>query len=163
LVDKRIERTVLVIGRAEKTQAKMRLSLKALLQCRSEARFTQPGFARDQHNLAIAGLGAYPSPQQQVDFFIAAYQRGQRRSAQCLDPACDGARAQHLPGRYRYGDALDLDSAEVAILEKIANQPARARGDDYGAGLGQGLQSGGEVGRLTDHRLLLRRSFSDQI
>ncbi len=39
----------------------------------------------------------------------------------------------------------------------------RARRDDDRVRLGQGLQTGGEVRRFADDRLLLRRSFADQI
>ena len=88
-----------------------------------------PGFAGDQHDLAVAGLGARPAAQQQVDLLVAADQRGQRRSAQCLEPARDDARTQHLPGRHRPGDALELDGAEIAALEQVADQPPRGRGD----------------------------------
>jgi class 3 adenylate cyclase len=38
------------------------------------------------------------------------------------------------------------------VLEEIANQPAGARGDDDCIRRGQGLQSGGEVGRFADDR-----------
>ena len=75
----------------------------------------------------------------------------------------DGARTQHLPSRNRRGDALHFDGAEIAVLEEIADQPARAGGDDDRVRLGQGLQPGGEVRRLADDRLLLRRAFADQI
>ena len=145
LVDEREQRAVLVIGRAEIAQAEMRLGVEALLQCRGDARLADAGLARDQHDLAVARLGARPAPQQQVDLLVAADQRRQRRSAQCLEPARDDARPQYLPGRHRRGDALDLDGAEIAVLEEIADQPARARGDDDRVRLGQGLQPGGEV------------------
>ena len=49
---------------------------------------------------------------------------------------------------YRFADALDLDSAEIAVLEEIADQPVRVCGDDDGVRLGQGLQPGGEVRRF---------------
>ena len=58
---------------------------------------------------------------------------------------------------------FELDGAEIAVLEEIADQPARARGDDDRVRLGQGLQPGGEVRRFADDRLLLRRAFADQI
>ena len=141
----------------------MRLGLEALRQCRGDARLADAGFAGDQHDLAVSRLGARPAAQQQVDLLVAANQPGQRRSAQRLEPARDGARTQYLPGRHRRGDALDLDGAEIAVLEEIADQPARARGDDDRVRLGQGLQPGGEVRRLADDRLLLRRAFADQI
>jgi hypothetical protein len=46
------------------TQADMRLGVKALLQCRSEARFADAGLSGDQDDLAVAGLGALPAAQQ---------------------------------------------------------------------------------------------------
>src|SRR5215468_2301506 len=94
LVDKRIECAVPAIGRAEIPQAKMRLLLQALLQCRSDARLADAGLAGDQHDLTVAGLGARPATQQQVDLLVAADQRAQRRSVQCLEAARNGARSQ---------------------------------------------------------------------
>src|SRR5882762_1411693 len=63
LVDEREQRAVLVIGRAEIAQAEIWLGVEALLQCRNDARLADAGFARDQHDLAVAGLGARPAPQ----------------------------------------------------------------------------------------------------
>jgi hypothetical protein len=163
LVDERIERAVLVIGRAEIAQAQVWLGAEAIYQCCSDARFADAGLAGDQHDLAIPGLGARPAPQQQVDLLVAADQRGQRRAAQCLEPARDDARTQHLPCRHRRGDAPQFDGAEVAVVEEVAEQPARARGDNDSVRLGQGLQPGGEVRRFADDRLFLRRAFADQI
>jgi hypothetical protein len=141
----------------------MRVGVEALLQSRGDARLADAGLPGDQHDLAVARLGARPPAQQQVDLLVAANQRAQCRSAQCLEPALDGARAQHLPSRHGCGDALDLDGAEIAVFEEIAKQPPRARGDDDSIRLGQGLQPGGEVRRLADDRLLLRRSRANQI
>src|SRR6202040_3515983 len=61
-----------------------------------------------------------------------------------------------LPSRHGSADAFHLDGAEIAVVEEIADQPARARGDDDHARLGQGLQSGCEGGRLAHDRVLLR-------
>ena len=47
------------------------MSVQALLQCRGDAGFAEAGFARDQHDLAVAGLGACQPAQQQVDFLVA--------------------------------------------------------------------------------------------
>ena len=44
-----------------------------------------------------------------------------------------------------------------------SKRPARGCGDDDRVRLGQGLQPGGEVRRLADDRLLLRRTLADQI
>jgi hypothetical protein len=53
--------------------------------------------------------------------------------------------------------------AERAQREAVAEQPARGGGDHHRAGLGQSLQPGGQVRRLADHRLLLRRTFAEQV
>jgi hypothetical protein len=41
----------------------MRLGMEALRQCRGDARLAEAGFARDQHDLAIARLGTRPAAQ----------------------------------------------------------------------------------------------------
>jgi hypothetical protein len=120
----------------------MRLGLKPVLQCRGDARLAEAGFATDQHDLAVARLGARPAPQQQVDLLVAADHPGPRRSAQRLEPARNDTRTQYLPSRHRRGDPLALDGAEIAVFEEIAEQPARASRDDDRVRLGQGLQPG---------------------
>ena len=50
---------VLVIGRAEIAQTRMRLAAEPLRQRRDDARFADPGFAGDQHDLAGAILGSF--------------------------------------------------------------------------------------------------------
>src|SRR6516165_6487339 len=150
LVDKRIERAVTAIGRTEIAQMEMRLGAKALLQLHCDTRLADAGLARDQHDLAIARLGARPATQQQVDLLVAANQRGQGRAAQRLEAAGNGARTHYLPRPHRFGDTLDRDGTEIATFEEIADQQARARGDDDRVWLGQALQAGGEVRRFTD-------------
>ena len=141
----------------------MRLLLEALQQCRSDARLADAGFARDQHDLAVAGFGTRPTAQQQVDLFVAADQRRQDRSTQRLEAALNDARVQRLPSGHRHVDALNLDGAKIAVFKQITNQPARTGGDNDRIRLGQALQPGGEVWRFTDDGLLLRRAFADQI
>src|SRR4029077_20869284 len=85
------------------------------------------------------------------------------RPAQCLKSAPDDARTQHLPTRNLRGHAFYLHRAEGAVFEEIADQPARARGDHDSVRLGQALQAGGEVRRLTDNRLFLGRACTNQI
>jgi len=137
--------------------------MKALFQCGRNTRLAETGFAGDQDDLAVPRLGAFPAPHQQPDLLVAANQWAKRRPAQCLEPARDDARTQHLPGRHRRGEALDLDGAEIPVFEELADQPARYRANDDRVGLGQGLQTGGEVRCFADDRLLLRRAFADQI
>ncbi len=136
LVDNGIKRAVLMIGRAEIAQAEMRLGVEALLQCRGDVRLAEASLARYQYDLTIPRLGARPAPQEQVDLLVAAHQPGQCRPVQRLEPAGDDARTQYLPSRHRRGDAFHRDGAETAVLEEIADQPARARGDDDRVRLG---------------------------
>jgi hypothetical protein len=58
---------------------------------------------------------------------------------------------------------LTSTAPRSAVLEEIADQPARTRGDDDLVRLGQRLQTGGEVRCFPDDRLLLRRALADQI
>src|SRR6516225_5359354 len=120
LVDKRIERAVTAIGRAEIAQMEMWLGAKVLLQFRGDTRLADAGLTRDQNDLAVPGLGARPTAEQQVDLLVAADQWAQARSVQRLEAARNGARTQHLPGRHRGRDALDLDGAEIAAFEQVA-------------------------------------------
>jgi hypothetical protein len=74
----------------------MGFTMEALCQCCGDVRLAEAGFARDQHDLTVAYLDARPAAQQQIDLLVATDQPGQHRSAQCLEPALDAARSQHL-------------------------------------------------------------------
>src|SRR5215469_6575015 len=56
LLDKRVKRTVLVIGRTEVAQPNIRLAAEPLLQRRRNARLADAGLAGDQDDLALARL-----------------------------------------------------------------------------------------------------------
>jgi len=113
--------------------------------------------------LTGARLGARPAPQQQVYLLVAADKRGQRRSTQRFEAALNDARTQYLPSRHRHSDTLDLNGPDIPVFEKIADQPARARGNDNSVRLGQRLKTGGEVRRLANDGLLLGRACANQI
>jgi hypothetical protein len=59
----------------------------------------------------------------------------------------------------RLGEALEALGTEVSELEQATDQP---RDDDL-AGFRKRLQASREVGRLTDHDLLLSRALADQV
>ena len=71
----------------------MGFRVEAPFQLRCDTRLADPGFAGDQHDLAVANLGARPAAQQQIELLVTADQRGQRRAVQCLESARDGARS----------------------------------------------------------------------
>src|SRR5262249_33519511 len=153
----------LVIMRTEVAQLDVRFRLEALGERREDARFADAGFARDQHDLAVASLDARPAAQQEVDFLVAANEPAQRCPAQRLEPARQDARTGPVPARQRPGDTLPVEGAEIAVFEEIAEKPARPRRDDDGVRLGERLQPGSKVRRCADYRLLLRRAFADQL
>src|SRR5215469_17508272 len=107
----------------------MGLVIKAFFHGRGDPGLAEAGFARDQDDLAVPRFSAFPSVHEQVNLVITANQPGQSWPTQGLEPARDGAWAQHLPGRHGPGDALQLDSAKIAIFEKISNQSVRRSSD----------------------------------
>ena len=127
-----------------------------------EARLADARLARNQHDAALAGLGLLPAPLQQRQLLLAADQRRAGR-AQRLEAALGPALAQHPRGHDRRGQALDLDRAEILIVEQPAGQPPRARRDHHRARLGQRLQPRREVRRLADDPAFLRFALADEI
>jgi hypothetical protein len=91
-----------------------------------------------------------PTPQQQVDLFIATYQRGQIPLAQRLEAALGGTRADHLPCRSRRGQALQCEMPDLTIVKKAAHEIARACANQYGVRLCSGLELRCEVRGLAD-------------
>ena len=126
LPNDRIKRAVGVLRRAEIAQARVRLGVKPLFQCKGYARLADSRFARDQHDLSVACLGTLPAAQQQVDLFVAADERAQRRSVQSREPALHRAFLKHLPTPYRFAIGAH-DRIELAAFEQITEQvPGRA-------------------------------------
>ncbi len=81
----------------------------------------------------------------------------------CLEPALRDTGAQHPRRPHRPSNAFDPDLAQIAVFEQPAGEPTGLRPDHHRARLGQRLQPGGEIGRLPDYRLLLRRTLADEI
>ena len=158
-----MERARLMVRRAEIAQPRVRLARRLLQHRLRQTRFADAGFADQHHHPALAGLGLLPAALQQRQFLVAADERGQVSPVQRLEAALGGALAHHPRGRHRRAQALELDGAQIRVLEQTAGQPPRARRDHHRARLGQGLQPRREVRRLADHRLFLRGALADQI
>ena len=116
LDDERVERAVLMVRRAEIAEPRVRFSLDAPRQCRGQARFADPRLPRDEHNPPLAGFCLLPTPQQEVEFFIAPDERGRLR-AQRLEAAQDAAFANHTPGALRLGKPGEVLRPEILDLE----------------------------------------------
>src|SRR5580693_6497355 len=143
--------------RAERAQARVRLAGDPFDQGLGEARLANARFARDQDDAALAGLRLLPAPSQQPQLLVAVDEWRARR-AQRLETALGSALAHYPCGFDRYGEAFDLDRAEILVVEQPAGQPPRARRDHHRPWLGQRLQPRRQVWRLADDRLLLRRT-----
>ena len=103
-------------------------------------------------HLAFAVLRQAPPFHQEAEFVLAADKTGQPAGPYRFEAALGGRHPLDRPGLDRLGETLDLMPTERLQPEQIADQPARGCGDDYGAGLGQGLQPRGQVWRLADDR-----------
>src|SRR5208282_1054063 len=157
------QRAVLVIGRAEIAQAEVRLGLQAFFKCRDDPRLTDAGLPGNQYDLAITGLGAGPPAQQQVDLFVAANQRGQFRSAQCLEAARHDTLTQHLPTAYWPGVAVRVECAEIVAIEQIADQTPGGRLDRHGVRLRRYLQPRRQVWSVSDNPMVPALADPDEI
>src|SRR5271157_5175696 len=141
----------------------MRLSVQAFFKCRGDARLAEARLARDQYNLAVARLGARPPAQQQVDLFVAADQRGQFRSAQCLEAARHDTLTQHLPTAYWPGVAVRVECAEIVAIEQIADQTPGGRLDRHGVRLRRYLQPRRQVWGVADNPVVPDLADPDEI
>ena len=139
-------------------------SIRDLLgEPRGQARLADARFARDQHNLAVPRPGA-ALPRDQVGALgLASDNAGQPRWMSCLEPALAFGHAKRRPCFDGLGKALDGVLAEVAQPETIAEQPPRRCGHHDPTGLGEALQSCGQIGGVADDGLLLRRALAHEI
>jgi hypothetical protein len=63
LGDEWVERAILMVGRAEIAQPRVRIALDALRERRGQARLADPRLPREQHHPTFAGFCLAPAPQ----------------------------------------------------------------------------------------------------
>ena len=158
-----MEGRVLMEGRAEIAQPRVWLTGDPLTQVLQQARFADARFAGDQDGLPLAGSGPLPAVQKYRQFLLTADQGCRASAVKRLEPASGAAFANHTPRGDRAGKALGVDRTKLGELKEPAEQPPRRVGDDYGAGFGERLQAGGEIGRVAHHRLFLGGAYADQV
>ncbi len=154
LGDKRMERALRIVRRAEIAQARLPFALKPLQQIFGDARLADAGLAREQHDLALAAPGLIPTAQQPVDLLLPADQRRKGAHAPRLEPADAGYVAAHLPRLDGLRQSSDPDDAERVAVEHPPHQPTRAGGDHHLARRCRGLQQRRHVWRLADRNAL---------
>ena len=98
-----------------------------------------PASPESKHDLTFAALRLRPAPQQQFEFFIAAYEGSQAAPVQRLETAFGRTRSQRRPTPHRTGDALEVLCPEVLQLKQIANKLSCAIGDDHHVRFGDPL------------------------
>ncbi len=90
-----------VVGRAEISQAYVRLALEPDQQAFRDVRLADAWLAREQHDPSLARLGLIPTAEQQRDLLLPPNERGQCARMQRLKPADYGRLAMHLPCLHR--------------------------------------------------------------
>ena len=117
LADYWVQRAVQMIRRAKVAQVGVQLRGNVLAQGLGNPRLANAGFAREQHHLSFAALGRLPTVEQQRNLVLASNQRRQFPRMQRLEAALGRARADHTPGTYWLGEALEIMFAKVGEVE----------------------------------------------
>src|SRR5262249_14835455 len=152
-----------VVGRAMEAQARRMLRLETAAQLAQNAALADARLAGQQHHLTFAVLRQIPAPEQQAEPVLAADKAGQPAAARRFEAALGRRHPLDRPGLDRLGETLQFVPAERLQPEAIAEQPAGSEGNYHRVGLGQGLQSRGQVRRLADDPALLRLALADQV
>ncbi len=163
LLHDRMQRRVLVVGRAEVEDAVVQLALDALLESLEDTRLADTGLAGEQHHLAVTLTGELPAPHQQTDLLLAPHERRDAAYRRGLEAALGVALAEHPPGLQRLGHAPQVQIDERLVLEQPTDQLVGARRDHERAGLRGVLQAGGEIRRLSDDGAFLRGALADDL
>src|SRR5271165_2483472 len=161
LLDEGIERAVAMIGRALIAQPYV-LRLRDLLrEPRRKSRLADAGLASDQHDLALAAPGPALARDEIGALGFTPNKAGEPRGMRSLEATFALGHPERGESLDRLGEALDRVAAQTLQPEPVADQaPRRSRQHDA-ARLGEALQPGGEIWRVADDRLFLRRTPSD--
>src|SRR4029077_13230780 len=112
-----MKRTVGMIGRALISHPAVRPQHQALGERCDNARFADPGLARDQHHLALALPRELLARKHEFDLRLAADKANRARGADRLEAALRCGSTFDRPDRDGFGDALDLAATEAAKSE----------------------------------------------
>ena len=147
VLDHRVQRALLMIGRTAEGQAPGPITLHGLLKLPHQARFTNTRLATEQHDLPVPFLHLRPAAAQQPQFLFPPYQRrqagGDRRlqAARCPADAADLVRCQGLVQSFERA-SVKRQTGEQALDELVGGGA-----NHHGVGGGQPLEPGGQVGR----------------
>jgi hypothetical protein len=155
--DDRMQSAAPVLGRAEPVQPLVPVAAERLPKRGDQTRLADASLAAQQHDLALAGPGAAPEFEQQLQLLITPDQRRRRAAgAQRHEAALDLALAQGAPRAHRVPEALQLGCPQVRPLEQRPREAPCRLVQHHRPGLGQALQPRREVGRPARHAPLAR-------
>ncbi len=158
-----MERAIRALRRTEIAQPYMRLACQPLQERHGQARLADARLARKQNDLAHARLRYGPAPIKEFALFFTPDQGRQPARVQRLEAALLRTLPQRRVGARRSGDPLEVLRAEIDQLEKVAQQLARALGNDDAVGFGDPLQPRGEVRRVAHDPAFPRFSRTKEI
>ena len=126
--DHRMQRRVLVQGRAEVSQVGMRLGGQGLLQRRQQPRLADAWLAGQQDKPTLAGLRPPPCMEQQRKLQVASDQRHDRLREQGFGAAGKFGRPEHLPdaGRqFAIGEQAVREASRIGRRGNLARRGER--------------------------------------
>ena len=151
------------MGRALNAKGAMRLVGDALGERVHQARLPDARLARDQNDLTLARLGAFPPAREDLHLLVAADQCGQMFAVDRLEAALRAAPAVDGPGADRTGEPLEVERAEIRGFEQAAGERVRRRADDDRVRCRVLLKASGEIGRFADDVGFFRRARADDV
>ncbi len=160
---RRVENTARVIGRALIANRREVVAGDVLGEALQQPRLADARLARNQHHLALAGLGETPAVGQQAQLVHAADEFRQRTGVCGFETGLRGSLRHDAPGPDRLAESLDRHRLAGIQLEGAADQPLGRRLDQYLPGLGCGLQPRREVRGVAERGVFLRGALPDDV
>src|SRR5262249_55015510 len=114
-----------VIGKTLKRQLPMGLARNPIAKFLNDARLTDTGLSRQEHDLAISFLGLPPTHEQQGNFFFAVDQGSKSRTRAGRKAACKARGSKDLPSLHGIRNPLEAKAAEILILKLYPQQRPR--------------------------------------
>ncbi len=104
-----------------------------------------------------------PARKHEVEFLLAADERGDPRAMKRFKSAFGPPFADHPPSQNRCREALERARRERRELEEVTENPPCGLGNDHCAVLGEPLQSSRKVGCLARYLTFLRLAHADKV
>ena len=159
--DHGVQRAVRVVRRAAVRQAREALAERLLPDRLDQTRFSDSRLARDQHHLAQSLLALLPTPEEEADLLVAAYQ-GRAADRPAVPVNGPGVNRPDDPDDlHGLGNSSERRGSEIVNNEGRTGQPGGGGAGHHGVGLGQPLDASGDVRGLAQGELLVTVAAAD--